>query len=230
MSPAPARGQAGPAPGPQRGQQGDQVMAFLRGGVVSTLRACFNFLSLNLAMVVVSIPVVTLPLALDAGMVALDRWREGNEERVVREFFHVLRTGPALRTTAAVGAPLVAGALGADEVHYFVRGGSPMAWICLGLGIAGLLAAVMGEAFVLVLWARRPTMSLPGLWSLAIGLGLRRLLVTGPLLLAEFGAATLAGLVDPALVLVGLPLGALWLVRSTARLGLRRAVVGPQRP
>ena len=205
-------------------------MAFLGGDVARALRACFNFLSLNLVMVVVSVPVVTLPIALDAGMVALDSWIEGNEERVVREFFRAMRAGPRLRTTAAIGAPLVAGALGADEVHYFARGGSPMAWICLGLGVAGLVAAIMGGSVVLALWARRPTMSLPELWSLAIGLGLRRLLVTGPLLLAEFGAATLAGLVDPALVLVGLPLGALWLVRSTARLGLRRAVVGPQRP
>ena len=47
--------------------------------------------------------------------------------------------------------------------------------------------------------------------------------VTGPLFLAEIAVVTAATLIDPELLLLGLPLLLLALMRLTAQFGLRRA-------
>ena len=54
-------------------------------------------------------------------------------------------------------------------------------------------------------------------------LAVRNLLVTGPLFLAEIALVTAATVIDPALLLLGLPLLLLQLMRLTAQFGLRRA-------
>ena len=59
-------------------------------------------------------------------------------------------------------------------------------------------------------------------WSLAARLAVRNLAVTGPLFLAEMAAATTLTMIDPGLLLLGLPVVLLYLTKRTARLGLRR--------
>jgi hypothetical protein len=52
------------------------------------------------------------------------------------------------------------------------------------------------------------------------------LLATGPLFVVEILGATLLALLDPPLLMIGLPLALLCLMRLTARFGLRRAGAG----
>lgn len=96
-------------------------------------------------------------------------------------------------------------------------------WVCLGLGAAGLWVALTSVGYVIVLWARHPAGPVPDLWSACVRLALQNLFVTGPLVVVEVVGAVLLGLLDPALMLIGLPLAFLILVRLTAGLGLRRA-------
>jgi hypothetical protein len=194
-----------------------------RARIVAVLRSCFNFLALNLALVVTSLLVVTIPLAISAAVTALDRWRVDGEDRVVREFCAALRSRPPLRTTMAIGAPLAAIALATEEVHYFARGGSPVNWVCLGFGSAALLVAVAAAGHVTVLASRHPSVPIPDLWSLGIRLGIHDFVFAGPLFAVEGAGAVLVGLADPALVLIGLPLALVSLVRLTSDFGARRA-------
>jgi hypothetical protein len=77
--------------------------------------------------------------------------------------------------------------------------------------------------YVLVLGARRPDLAPTDLWYLSVSLAVRNLLWASPLLVAEFVAAAVLLLADPALALIGLPLALLGLVRLTADPGIRRA-------
>jgi hypothetical protein len=189
----------------------------------------FNFLALNLALVLTSLLVVTIPLAVNAATVAIERWRADDEDRVVREFLAALRSRSPLRTSIALGVPLGAIAIAAEEVHYFARGGASINSVCLGSGLAALLIAVGATGYVIVLCSRRPSTPVPELWSLSIRLALRNFFITGPLLLLELAGAALLGLADPALALIGLPLALLILVRLTADFGFRRAAPGRAR-
>ena len=58
--------------------------------VMAVLSAIFNCLALNLALLVACLPIVTVPVAFQAGIVALDRWRNEGEDRLVREFVAAL--------------------------------------------------------------------------------------------------------------------------------------------
>jgi hypothetical protein len=194
-----------------------------RGRIVAALRACFNFLALNLALVLASLLVVTVPMALNAAVTALDRWQAEGEDRVLREFLSALRSRPPLRTTLAVGAPLAVMATATEEVHYFARGGSPVNWVCLGFGVAALVIAMAAVGYVVLLSSRNPSAPVPDLWELGIHLALQNLFVTGPLFILETTGAVLLGLADPTLVLIGLPLGFLCLMRLTAQSGMLRA-------
>jgi hypothetical protein len=193
-----------------------------RARVVAALAAIFNLLALNLALVVVSLPVVTLPLALDAATTALSRWRSEGEDRVVREFFSALRSGRVWQTTIRVGIPLVAIGTGAEEVHYFAHGGGSLEWICLGFGLSGLVLALSALGYVLVLGSRNPDSPASQLWALGVALAVRNLFTTGPLFVLEMVAAAFAILLDVPLVLLGLPAALLYVMRLTALLGLRR--------
>ena len=106
-------------------------------------------------LLVACLPVVTVPMALQAATVALERWRVSGEDRVVQEFLAALRSRPPLRTTVTVGTPLAVAVIAAEEVHFFSRGGSPGDWVSLGFGVAALLVALASIGYVLVLGARR---------------------------------------------------------------------------
>ncbi|MGH3167676.1 MAG: hypothetical protein ACRDN0_17530 [Trebonia sp.] len=192
--------------------------------IMTALGTLFNALALNLVLVVVSLPVVTLPAAVSAATTALERWRGEGEDRVVREFVIALRTQPWRRTTLLTGVPLAAVAVGVAEVLYFSHYPYSVAlagWVAMGLGAGALLLTLMSLGYVFLLSARGCDLAAAEFWSLCVRLGVRNLFRTGPLFLAEIAAATALIVIDPALVLLGVPLALLQLMRLTARSGLR---------
>ena len=211
------------SPVEQRTAAGRPDAGMFRPGIMAALGSAFNYLVLNLALLIVSLPVVTLPIAVSAASTALDRWRAEGEDRVIREFCAALRSGPPLRTTALIGVPLAAAAVGVAEVRYFLPGGTLVTWAGLGLGLAALLITLMALGYVFLLAARHPSAPATELWSLSARLAVRNLFVTGPLFLIELAGATVLTLIDPPLLLLGVPVLLLDLMRRTARFGLRRA-------
>lgn len=191
--------------------------------MMAALATMFNFLALNLALLIASLPIVTAPAALNAAMVALDRWRAEGEDSVVREFISALRSRPPLRTTVVAGVPLAAVAVGVVEFRHFARGASLPDRAFLGFAAAALLITLTALGYVFLLAARDPDAPAADLWSLSARLAIRNLLVTGPLFLAEIALVSAAAVLDPALLLLGLPLLLLQLLRLTAQLGLSRA-------
>ncbi|MGH9105397.1 MAG: hypothetical protein ACRDZX_06085 [Acidimicrobiales bacterium] len=212
--------------GPSSSQAGPRTIDLFRSRVVAALATYFNFLSLSLALLITCLPLVTIPLALHAATVALERWRAEGEDRVVREFLGALRSANRLRVTLATGVPLLVAATALEEVHYFARGGPGMGWVCLGFGAVTLLIALTSIGYVLLMGVRYPTVPVPELWTFCVRLALSNLFVTGPLFLLEVAGTTLLGLLDPALLLIGLPLGLLALLRLTAEIGARRCGYG----
>jgi hypothetical protein len=190
---------------------------------MAALSTIFNCLALNLALVVTCLPIVTAPAAFQAGIVALDRWRNDGEDRVVREFVAALRSRPLLHSTLSAGIPFATVAVALEEVHFFSRGGSAVNWLCLGLGVDALLLSLASLGYVLLLGARRPDLVATDLWYLSLSLAVRNLLWASPLLVAEFVAVASLLVADPALTLLGLPLALLGLIRLTADPGIRRA-------
>jgi hypothetical protein len=187
--------------------------------LMTGLTTVFNVLALNLVLLVVSLPVITAPAAIGAASATLDRWRRDGEERVIREFFLALRAGTWVRTTVILGVPLAAIGLGLAEAHHFARGSSPADRVSLGICLAALLVALTAAGYVIELGGRAGPVDT---WSLAARLAVRNLPVTGPLFVAEIAAATALTMLDPGLLLLGLPLVLLYLTKRTARLGLRR--------
>src|ERR1700689_528456 len=90
--------------------------------IMAALAALFNFLALNLALLVFSLPVVTLPAAVSAATLALDRWRSDGEDQVVRDSPIVFRARVG-RQTLPRGVPLAAAVLGVIEVRHFAAHG-----------------------------------------------------------------------------------------------------------
>lgn len=197
-----------------------------------TLGSVFNVLVLNLVFLASCVFVVTIPVAMRAAMVALDKWRDHAESRVVREFASAWKDTSWGLTTIALGAPLLLSLLAVSEVHYFVRGTGMVSQVCLGLGLAGLLLAVttMGYVLYLLAQANSANASPVELWNLSISLALRNIVITGPLFLVECVGTVLVALLDPAVLLAGLGVGMLWGFRVTARLGLRNVRVVAQSP
>ena len=215
--------------------------------IMAALAALFNFLALNLALLVFSLPVITAPAAVSAATRALERWRRDGEDQVVREFLIGFRAQWA-RQTVLVGVPLAAAVLGVIEVRHFAAGAGAANRLALGFGTAALLVTVSALGYVFLLVARNVegpdgsaglagTAGSAGLagtagaggstaaefWTLCIGLAVRSLFVTGPLFLVVIGGAAALAWIDPPLLLLGLPLLALQLMRVTANFGLRRA-------
>jgi hypothetical protein len=195
--------------------KGPRIMAALATG--------FNVLALNLALLIASLPIVTLPAAVNAATVALDHWRGEGEDSVIREFIGALRSRPFRRTTAVAGVPLAAVAIGLAEAHHCARGASLPDRVGLGFVAAALLITLTALGYVFLLAARDPAAPAADLWSLSARLAIRNLFVTGPLFLAEIAIVTVPAVIDPALLLLGLPLLLLQLMRLTAQFGLRRA-------
>jgi hypothetical protein len=205
------------------------VTGILGTRIMAALAALFNFLALNLALLVCSLPVITAPAAVSAATRALERWRRDGEDQVVREFLTGFRAQWA-RQTVLVGVPLAAAVLGVIEVRHFAAGGGADGRIVLGFGTVALLVTVSALGYVFLLVAR----GLEGpagaggstaaeFWTMCVGLAVRNLFVTGPLFLVVVGGAAVLTWIDPALLLLGLPLLALQLMRVTANFGLRRA-------
>jgi hypothetical protein len=199
------------------------LLGIFRSRVMAALSSLFNLLVLNLVFLVVSLPLVTVPIAVNGAWTALDRWRAGGEDRVVREFLIAIRSSPVLRTTLLVGVPLVVTALTVEEVHYFIRGDSLGARICFGFGLAAFVIALTSLGYILLLVARGFQGQPSEIWSLGIRLAVRNLFVTGPLFIVEIGVAALLALLNPSLLLIGLPVALFWMMRLTAQFGLRRA-------
>jgi hypothetical protein len=192
--------------------------------IMAALDTFFNFLVLNLVLLIASLPIVTIPIAVNAATSALDRWRGEGEDRVVREFLITLRSRPPLKTTACTGVPLAALVLGVMEVRHFLGSGQAVDRVGLGLGLVALLITLTALGYVFLLAARNPSAAATELWSAGATLAVRNLVITGPLFLIEIAAATTLTLIAPALLLVGIPIAALNLMRVTAQFGLRRAV------
>ena len=195
-------------------------MSIFGSRFMAALTTIFNILALNAVLIVAALPVVTLPAALNAATVALDRWRTDGEDRVVREFVLALRAARPLRTTARIGVPLAAVALGLLEIRHFARLAAPADRIALGSTLAAVLLILTALGYLLLLAARDDTRPPADLWSLAARLAIRNLLVTGPLFLLEFAAAALLTALDPAVVFVGVPVLLLRALSHTAAWGL----------
>jgi len=116
--------------------------------IMAALAALFNFLALNLVLLVFSLPVITLPAAVSAATHALDRWRRDGEDQVVREFLIGFRA-EWTRQTVLVGVPLAAAVVGVVEARHFAAGtgaaagtGGAMGWtFCIG----GAILRAVGE-------------------------------------------------------------------------------------
>ena len=121
--------------------------------IMTALAALFNFLALNLALLVFSLPVITLPAAVSAATLTLDRWRRDGEDQVVREFLIGFRDQWA-RQTVLVGVPLAAAVLGVIEVRHFAGGGGANGRIALGLGTVALVVTASALGYVFLLAAR----------------------------------------------------------------------------
>jgi Protein of unknown function, DUF624 len=206
--------------------------------IMAALAALFNFLALNLALLLFSLPVITLPAAVSAATHALERWRRDGEDQVVREFIIGFRTQWA-RQTVLVGVPLAAAVVGVIEVRHFAADPGAANRLALGFGTAALLvtACALGYVFLLAARERAELEGLEGsggaagpaittaaeFWTGCVRLGISNVLITGPLFLIETGGAAVLAWIDPPLLLLGLPLVALQLMRVTANFGLRRA-------
>ena len=121
--------------------------------IMAALAALFNFLALNLALLVFSLPVITLPAAVSAATHALERWRRGGEDQVMREFLIGFRARWA-RQTVLVGVPLAAAVLGVIEVRHFAAGAGAANRLALGFGTVALLVTASALGYVFLLAAR----------------------------------------------------------------------------
>jgi hypothetical protein len=187
------------------------------------LGSVLNYVILNLALVLTALPIVTLPLAVGAATKALDKWRREGEDRVVREFFRTLRAQSRMGTIVTSGVPFVAIGVGVEEIRYFAGGnGHIIGQVCLGLGVLGTLVTLVSVGYVLVLSCRYPSARPAEVLQMAVQLGVRNLFFTGPLFLAEMAGAVALCFIDPALIVVGLPVALLNLMRVTADVGIRR--------
>jgi hypothetical protein len=195
--------------------------------IMAALATFFNVLALNLALLIASLPVITAPAALSAASVAMDRWRRDGEDRVVREFVLTLRSRNPFGVTLTTGVPLAAVALGVAEIHHFAAGASLPSRVGLGLGIGALLVTLAALGYVFQLAGDHPALPPVEAWSLSARLAIRNLAVTGPLSLIPIAAGTVLAAADPGLLLLGLPLVLLYLLKLTARLGLRRSAISP---
>jgi hypothetical protein len=202
-------------------------MSIFGSRFMAALSTMFNILALNTVLIIAALPVITLPAALNAATVALDRWRTDGEDRVVREFILALRSGSPVRGTVLTGVPLAAIALGLLEVRHFARLAAPADRAALGCTLGALLLILTAFGYLLLLAPRDAARRAAGqpspaeLWSLAARLAIRNLLVTGPLFLLEFAAAAFLTVLDPALLFLGVPVLLLRALSRTAAWGLK---------
>jgi hypothetical protein len=205
-----------------------------RPRLIALLSVVFNCFALNGLVVLACLPIVTVPAALRAGLIALDRWREADDDRVARVFGDALVVTRWRAVTAAIGAPLAAALLAGLEVQYFAGARTPADAICLGLGAGALLICTASVGYAIVLSARHPQLPALAVWSAAASLAVRRAFGPSALLVAEIGLLGAVLARDPALTVVCVPLALLALVRATAGSAVDQAVAmssdGPPPP
>jgi hypothetical protein len=194
--------------------------------VQAALTAVFNVLALNAVIVIACLPILTVPLALQAGTTALGQWRTGSEDRVVVAFARALRRSRVRHTMLSVGVPVLAAAMACDELWFVLRAthahaGSDAGPVMLGLAAIGVIVAVAASGFALVLNTRRDDLGVTDLWYLSVALAARNVLGVTPLLVGAVAVSAWLVARDPSLALVGVPLGALDVVRRAALRGIR---------
>lgn len=206
---------------PRTGAPATSVAA--RPRLIAVLSAIFNCFALNGLVVLACLPVVTIPASLRAGMIALDRWRGADDDRVARVFGDALIATRWRTVTAATGVPIAGALLAGLETQYFAAARGPADAICLGLGICALLICLASVGYAIVLSARYPEMGPVAVWSASVSLAVRHAVGASALLIAELGLLGALLARDPALTVVCVPLGLLALVRTTAGRPIDRA-------
>ena len=184
--------------------------------VTGVLTTVFNCFALNAALVIACLPVVTIPVALRAAVVTLDRWRADGEDRVVREFILTLRASRVRSMTAAIGVPIMGALLGLGEIRFFLSAHTAARWPCVALSADGLMLSLASVGYALVLDARRSDLAPSTIWWASVSLTVRNLIGASPLLVTEIAVFALILLRDASLVVVCVPLGLVALIRHTA--------------
>jgi Protein of unknown function, DUF624 len=196
--------------------------------LMAVLTALFNVLALNLAMIVASLPLVTMPVAATAAFAALDQWGRDGEDRVVRQFLIEFRARWSVRTTLGAGIPMAAAVLGLGEIRHFAPETTLTGRAGLGLGVGALFVTLAALGYVFQLIIDEPGMSPVDLWSKSARLAVSNLLVAGVLSAVPIAGAAILAARDPAVLLLGLPVYLLYTLRLIARRRLRQAVTGTQ--
>ena len=193
-----------------------------RHAVVDGLVTVLNVISISVGVVVVSLTVVGLPLALSAGWSVIYHWRRGGEGRVLRGFVLALRDR-SLRRTLLVSPGVIAAALGAAEVWYFVHYGGPVAAVCLAVGFVTFVVGAGATAYLLLLAALGNDAGVWEIWRCAVALVARTSVGALPLLALEAATGVVVGYLDPAMLVVVVPTVVLWCWMRTGIWGARRA-------
>lgn len=212
------RGMAGSSVGTSR--EARQLLG--EASIASSLGTVFNLLVLNLAFLVTSLPIVTLPITMSAAVSVIDGWRRQGEDRLLKAYWAALTSRSSRRATPTVGLPLVAVLVALQEVRFFVGRATLMDQVCLGLGVGCLLVVGTGFGYILILSARRPGLPPTDVWVLSIRWAMRNIARTGWLFLVEIGVSVVLASADPSLCFLGLPILLLFALYNTGVFGLQR--------
>ncbi|HEV3380052.1 MAG TPA: hypothetical protein VG142_03565 [Trebonia sp.] len=174
----------------------------------AALAAVFNVLALNVILVVVSLAVVTVPLAISAAFETLYRWRTLDDDQVLRNFAFALRRRP-LAKTLVVGPAVLAAILGGCESAYFTHYRGFVALVCALIGITTSAIAVSVVAY-LCLFLATADAGYRDLWRAAFIATGRTVAATTPVFALATCCAVAAGLAVPALAVVAVPVLLLW--------------------
>jgi hypothetical protein len=187
------------------------------GSVSAALAAVFNVLALNVVLVVVSLAVVTVPLAISAAFEAVYRWRTLDEDQVLRTFTLSLRRRPVAKSLL-VGPAMLVAILGGTESVYFMRYSGFIALVCVFIGITTAAIAVSVVAY-LCLFLTTSDVGYQELWRAAFIATGRTVVLTTPVFALSTCCAVVAGLAAPALAVVAVPVLLLWAWQRVATWG-----------
>ncbi|MGH3165186.1 MAG: hypothetical protein ACRDN0_04740 [Trebonia sp.] len=187
------------------------------GSVSAALAAVFNVLVLNVALVVASLAVITVPLAISAAFEAVYRWRALDDDQVLRNFTLALRRRPATRSLVLAPAVLVA-ILGGAESAYFTRYSGFIALACVLIGITTTAISVSVVAY-LCLFLATSDAGYRALWRASFIATGRTVALTTPVFALTTCGAVVAGLAAPALAVVAVPVLLLWSWQRAATWG-----------
>lgn len=191
-------------------------------GVYQALTRLWNLAALNVLWLIACVPVVTIPLATGAAFGAIDRWSRCGDDRVARSFLEILRN-LAVRLTIGAGVPFGVAAVGGIEVAYFAHRSGVINQACFGFGLGFATASALSLGYVLLLLVGQPALPIGEVWKAAGRLAIGNLALTGPLFAAEFIGAAIIAFIEPALVVLVVPVVLLFLLHKTARFGFLRA-------